>query len=189
METRTTEPMELSEGASKVMIFAKNEAFRCKSKEITSGHLFVAFILEGSVADILAKRPSGLEEFRQAAQDTSWNIDKNIRQAEIKPSSDVKRALEIASGMASQDGSINISTLHLLRATLLDGLLRDANRGEGIAEVILKSMIGNVPGRLLVESGAMSEEEVRRKVKAIIDSEPEGLTKQTLRRQHGTYQF
>lgn len=189
METRTTQLMELSEGTNKVMTFARDEAFRLRSKEITPGHLFVGFILEESVADILAERPSRLDEFRQAAQDTSWNVDENIRQAEIRPNSDVKKALEIASGMASQDGSINISTQHLLRAILLDGLLRDSDQGEGIAEVIIKSMIGAVPGRLLVESGAMSEEEVRIKVKAIIDSEPEGLTKQTLRRQHGRYQF
>ncbi|MBI4092085.1 MAG: hypothetical protein HY427_02670 [Candidatus Levybacteria bacterium] len=189
METRATEPMELSDGVNKVLTFARNEAFRFKSKVITPGHLFVAFILEGSVADILTQKASRLEEFRQAAQDTSWNIDENILKPEIKHNSDVKRALEIASGMASQDGSISISTLHLLRAILLDGLLRDAKQGDGMAEVILKSMIGSTPGRLLVESGAMSEEEVRRKVKAIIDSEPEGLTKETLKRQHGIYQF
>jgi len=189
METRTTQPVELSESADRVIRFARDEAFRLKSKEITPGHLFIGFVLEESVADVLTERPSGLKEFRQAAKDTSWHIDGNIRRAEIKPNPDVKKALEIAYEMAREDGSVSISIQHLLRAVLLDELLRDSSRGEGMAEVILRSMIGEVPGRLLVESGAMGKDEVSRKVKAIIDSEPEGLTKETLRRQHGIWQF
>ena len=189
METRTPQSIELSENASKVIALARDEAFRLRSKELTPGHLFVGFILEVSVANILCERPSRLEEFRQAAQDTSWNLDENVLLEEIKTNQDVKKALEIASEMTIKDGSVDISALHLLRAILLDGLLRDPNQGEGIAEVIIKSKIGAAPGKLLVESGAMSEEEVRRSVKAIIDSEPEGLTKETLRRQHGGHQF
>lgn len=189
MEQLTPQPVKLSEGAKNVMALARTEAFIIKSIEITPGHLFVGFILEGSVADILAMRPSSLDEFRKAAQETSWKIDENVKQDEIRPNTDIVKALQIASEMADQDGSLSISTEHLLKALLLDGLLRDPRQGDGIAEVIIKSMIGDVPGRLLVESGAMSEEEVRRRVKAIIDSEPEGLAQQTLRRQHGQYQF
>lgn len=189
MEQLASPPMKLSEGAKNVMVMARAEAFRMKNKVITPGHLFVGFILEGSEAGILAKRPSSLDEFRKAAQETSWDLDKNIKRDEIRPNTDIVRALQISSEMATQEGSLSISTKHLLKAILWDGLLRDPRRGEGIAEVIIKSMIGDVPGRLLVESGAMTEEEVRRRVKALIDSEPEGLTEQTLRRQHGPYQF